>query len=494
MFIILVRQQQENSSTPFVPNQLTPHAMKWADDLWICDLRTCLIFWRSILKQKNWCFRQLLNSFYEQNDFHIVISNNPWTGVLVARTMQERDLPGIIDLRDTFGISMIQQTSWSVWWTCLDQFIDHLKINSHSKPTANIKSDLGLITPTQLRAMREITQKLNFKTPQKLATLSPSQLQRRFGKALTQIWLNGFETSQSTLYSRDHFPWQTWRMPDSPTINRHLEFDINQWGVIEPLLRDDLDRLCHLNSWDVTEKIVSLEWVLTFDDMTSRPLILRFRHPHSLHQQMGSHRTALLQAYYSFCALQNKKDFIPNEAPNKVLQSENLSYTRCEFSPLMIRSWTISAKERIHIPPQMKNLFDDQPREHERLMELENLCSTELLHFELKSNWQPEHSFGTTLPQGHQQSLTSSFNPLSDYQISASCRPLLILDRPVPFDHRGSSLLWRFTERTAIDWWHSPDLNFEHLRDYYRVAQKDQKYYWIFKNQKGRCYVHGIFA
>jgi len=321
------------------------------------------------------------------------------------------------------------------------------------------------------------------------------------------------------------FPWRGEKPATRPEISRYLEFPLCEWDHMQPLLKEDLDRLCALDSWHDSERVLSLEWRLVLSDMTILEIPVRFRHPHHLHAESGHQRTALLQALYSFQAS------LPGSAMDPSRHADMLP-------TIPVTAWHLAVAERLLIPRQARDLFGssaglalqasvdacagdgsvDENREWrwnlqnaklQELLHLENRLPVRLESWDLSPDWHPEDSARQVLPasfaDGSAQKSSalkpSAFQRFDDSRSDAEAsltavargRPLFVYRQPYALPKDGRARLWRFCERTMDKWWRqgSPRAL---QRDYYVVTDDQERKLWVYKDSLGRVQIHGVFA
>jgi hypothetical protein len=255
-----------------------------------------------------------------------------------------------------------------------------------------------------------------------------------------------------------------------------------------------------LDSWSKGERIVSLEWRLTLADLTPLLIPLHFRHPHALHTEHGSHKTALLQAFYAFEQTQRAR----RQRPRLRDGYESIP------SLFAIASWELCITERLTLPRQSLGLFGDQNtvedgvgHTNHPLLRLENKLSVPLTAFDLCSDWLPEDSFApvqkdSSTARGEGDTLTRYAHGLAVSAVSKD-RPLFLYREPEPLLESTSSTTTVFNERTMHKWWDRPqdgssDTEKVLQRDYYRMMDRHRRSLWIYRDSQGQQFIHGIYG
>ncbi len=533
----------------------SPRLMMWNDAsspkdtcVWIFDITRCHSYWQIQATQAGLSLYELflkaLNKICGESNFQATLGDHPWRGILLLKHMQSKQLKGLLDYRLSFSRAMIQQVSWPTWWESISELETHLsRSNFRNYKQASFKR--------HCLQMKRAAERMNLRSPYELKAANSSGIQRRFGGLLQSIWRWSFlvydceNTSantairhQASLFAeqiKDHdtgeFPWTDFEFKSLPQIKTNLDYGLREWQQIEPILREDFDRLCRSANWTERDKLVSLEWRLAFDDMTSHPVSLQFRHPHCLHREMGHHRTALLQAYYSFSsdhrarmasARQGSESLRslagnhhhtgamigPFQNPtNKTSappdRGDNIRYIQTSDRPPNIIGWELLVTQVLVTPPFMTDLFGTGNCQAQELIDLENRIGVPLESYALRSDWQPENSYQRTSHLADQE-LSDETELYQSVTAAARLRPLFYYAQPQACQRDGQSSAWQFLERTMSKWWNlSPPNGTKTMsstnkiaaqRDYYRMLNHKNQALWVFKDSHGNWYTHGIFA
>lgn len=484
---------------------LTSRLMRWSDTIWLLDLTPCASYWEARARAAGGSAADLIRATLEASlqrlggSLRAVFAAHPWQAALLLTHMQERRLTGVVvgpsqdarpdysgssqpSLRASFGDILFKDLTWEVWWECAEQLADHLKASETTKRRFD-----PVRFKSQCAQLRRAVKRLGLATPYHLRALPPAQIQRRFGAVLRDMgqWAYGAPVPASEALFETGFPWQSFVFTSLPSVMRHLESPLCEWSHLESLLREDFDRLCELSSWLAGERVVSLEWQIVLPDWSRLVIPIRFRHPHSLHLEKGSHATSLLQALYAFEGSRLR----PAGEDGPILHDTS------------ILGWTLVITERLRLPPRSLGLFeptvfwvdggktggrpDAQGADELALLQLENKLKVPLESFALRSDWLPEDSYARGAP-------VSSDDVGRPLQMLAAERPLYLYRRPIPFDPKGRSCAWRFVERTMGKWWSDQGRHLQ--RDYYRLTDGEHKDHWVFKDTQGQAYMHGVYA
>jgi hypothetical protein len=478
---------------------LTPKAMKWSDDgMWILDLRPCLSFWshrarnmgldvvgliRKVLQTQFSAENHEQTSIGATAGYQGALADNPWLAIVFLNYVRERNLGGLVNLAGPSTLTFFRELSWSAWWKSAIPIAQHFESckRKHFSPASFRGS---------CEQMQKAIGRLGILTPWELKTVDSLAVNRRFGTVLRDLWQwtwSALEPEDSNGGASDlkkqfasGFPWQSFQATESPMISRHLEAPLLEWDHMEPLLQEDLNRMCDLDSWDSREGVMRLEWEVVSYDMTAITVPICFRHPHSLASERNSNFvTTTLQAYYSFTQIM--KSTMDDQDTDGYLNP-----------PSPIISWRIKITERLRLSAKIRDLFGHSDRGNCDLMNLENRLPIELINYDLRQDWLPEDSYCHADASGERQDSMIGQATASLQAISRR-RPLFLYRNPIFYDNHGHSVTWMFLERIMTKWWEKKP-NSSPQRDYYKLIGKDQRAMWVFKDFRGNWYTHGVFA
>lgn len=490
--LVLALQHPRLQAT--IAQQLSPRIMRWHSDgndhnLWLIDVSPCWSYWqaqaRALAMPVEQVWQRILDEALGDNDaspyYQLAAAPHPWQALLLAQMMKERKLQGYLDQQGPIGQAIYQTLTWNTWHVCLEQLLPHL---ANTKERTNLQRN----RPKMERAM----QRLGVQKPFELKQVDGEAMERRFGTVLRRVWdwcVEGlrqrgmeasFKANAGTLLAP--FPWREWVWQNVPHVVRHLDFPLQDWEYVEPLLQEDLHRLCLQDGFDRTCRITSLEWRLMRQDMSEQTIPIKFRHPHALHDEGPAYKTALLQMSYQWA--------LHASAPQS-------SAAETTFEPIAspLVSWRLILAGTLRLPPRMLNLFaEGDPREI-ALLELENKLSIPLKKFELGSSWQPEHAFveRDNAAASSRMSATEDLDQAMQHSllVTARHRPLYLTVTPQSWEpSREGASRWKFSERLMTRWWHG-----EARRDYYQVTNHERRRLWVYQDrEKHKWYCHGYFS
>jgi hypothetical protein len=508
--VINMQQKHERTLPPFLAiyakdscaqdvQTLTPRVMQWSDDgVWILDLRTCLTFWttkaNSLGIDTVALIRMVLQCQFASEDseqisigeaagYQGVLANSPWRAVLLLNYVRERNLGGLINFASAYAGNLRKELSWNAWWETAVSICNHFE-------KVNRRHFTRLAFQSQCAQMQRTIKRLGTSNPWELKQADSLAVGRRFGTALRDLWQwtwsdTDTDPSRGLSQNSEHlftsgFPWQSYLQKEVPTITRHLDDPLLEWDFLEPLLQEDLCRICDLDSWDSREGVMRLEWRVVSYDLTILDIPVCFRHPHSLASERNScFTTTTLQAYYSF---------------NQAVKNTAGPYEEEGFSdpPSPVISWQLMISERLQLSNKIIDLFGTSATDSSALMDLENRLPIPLLGYDICNDWVPEDSYATSQDQDVRLDDINNKMAPSFYAL-ARRRPLFLYPKPIFLDSHGASAAWRFLERIMTKWWNATDKQ-SAQRDYYQLTGADRRLMWVFKDLCGNWYIHGIFA
>lgn len=467
----------------FNPESLTPRFMLWQSATlaegesqpatWLLDLRPVWPYWchQAGAQDVQAFLRQVLASVCGE-DAMAVMDVNPWRALLGLAVMRERGLNGVVCADNPIGRNLVSEASWDIWFRTADEVATHWF--GCGRERFNLQ-----VFRRQARQMAQAMLRLGIQKPAGLVVMPALAIRRRYGAALHDLWIWTIESNH------EGFPWILWRNEEGIQVARHLDMPLLEWEHIEPVLRDDVDRLCALLCKQGAGRVLSLEWRVVFLDFSSLSIPIRFRHPHDLPAEIPHHRTALLQACYAF------QDAVPAAREGAV---DLGVYEKA------VASWELRVAEKINVPPVMRDLFGTVlDAGEDRLQQLENQLPVPLSTYEVTSNWIPEEAYRTCEGEETTSVLRESLHAVGKK------RPLFVYPRPrACAQPANQSRAWTFCERIMDRWWRSSRVGRGDegslpggmscvQRDYYMMQDQNQRSVWVFKDGTGRWYVHGMY-
>ncbi len=474
---IAVEGDFADGATPAV---LTPRFMRWDDRIWLLDLSACHNYWHTQARQRQTAVLTLVEDILRRSlkpGMRAVMADHPWRALLALRQMQLRDLQGLLDLQQHFGRAFYQQVSWEAWHGCAEE------LGTHAAACGWPRFD-PVVFRRQLKHMQTVIDRIEpphaggqakGATPHSWRSIDALAMRRRFGGTVALLWeWSHLQAERERPRAGTHpqgFPWVFWTSREKPLLQRHLDGPLLQWDDLALFLAEDLDRLCRLPTWDARERVTAMSWHLTLDDLSTITVPINFRHPHSLASERGQHKTALMQANYSFSATTKQKDV--------------------DVYPRGIVGWQLVIDERLVIPPFLTDLFgDSNDSDIRHLRELENQLPVPIERYELRDDWVPEAAFSRSSNAEEHPSDDRTGESCLPWLSAARVRPFYI-DIPTPLDTEGYSTARIFLERVNGKWWLSSIGSSQ--RDYYAVIDRQQRWLWTYRDQTGKWWIHGRF-
>jgi hypothetical protein len=455
--------------------EITPRVMQWDTDTYILDLAPVTQYWTHIANEHNLSLTEFLSARLDSLTHpskNIAIADHPWRALLALSVMSKRNSIKFLDVQSHLGRKILHDATWNEWLELCRKLRDRLA-DGQSKTA-----------PVSFSSINKTIERMHMTHIAQMADVESTAMQRRFGRLIAKAWDWTWIKNKSTLDEHliDAFPWQSFITKETPTINRYLEPSLRNWEHIAPLLCEDFDKICNLNCWTSSERVVSLEWVLSFSCSPSLSIPVLFRHPHALHRETGHHKTALLQAFYSWSNAQKSRQKHPTEGETYITDDA-------------ITEWTIRLTERLVIPPSTRSLFKDEIcTENTKLRDLENSLPIPLISYSPTDHWTPERSYEET--QDHH--VNELLNVPSGYLarlIMNQRRPLFIFEHPEPIVSKAQSSGMIFCERLATSWWTDTSLSTRGVcRNYYVRMTDDGLLQWVFQNDDGSLCLHGIYG
>jgi hypothetical protein len=466
---------------------LTPRVMHWDRHTYLLDMGPVYPYWSSLAKSQELSVVEYVSSILTEltgGDLRAVLAPHPWQAILLLSATTRRPSLNFVDAQSYLGRRCLQDVTWNDWLTCCHNLRDHMQNRTSKKSSKDGNGSLSTLSKTINR--------LQFTHITQMSDIAPESMQRRFGKlaaiAWRWTWLSKSEDApqQRTLFDapfEDDFPWSNIGITETPSISRHLETPLREWDHITPLLCEDLDKLCSLACWSSSERVVSLEWELSFSCSPSLRIPVLFRHPHPLHRESGHHKTALLQAFHSW---------------QKALAAKNKSETKGELyiTGESITEWSITIKERLIFNSTFQSIFsDDLAKDSAKLHELENSLAVPLTEFIPTDHWAPEYSYERKIISLTEDSAKITSTENLGWIATNQRRPLFIYNDPHPPSDRHHSSGLIFTERVSKAWWTDrANQSTNSCRDYYVRITDDGLLQWVFQNDDGSLRVHGVYG
>jgi hypothetical protein len=455
---------EQFSANPFA---LSPTVMRWSEQILICRVNHCQQFWLAQQQKCACTLEQLFERVLEHhhgNDYIAVFASHPWQALVYLAYQVQQQSQGAYFLQSRLNRNIFKSLGWEYWFAPQQQLSIHLQATGAKR----FNPDTFQARQSQLR---RFINRIGLDGPFTLQQADHHAITRRFEGWLGKVWRWTFDNS-AELHS---FPWLALEQPARPTVSRDLEYPVNQWPYIEPLLREDLERLCEQFNRDDSEHINSMLWQITLFNDQVIDVELSFRHPYSLHREIPNFKTALYQAWYVYADLIGK------------LQQRDKDLDLPESMPFI--GWRVEVCERIHLPPLLWDLFAGEGGDinHQNLFDLQNKLSIPIESYRSRANFYPEQSFQSTPIGGvaetsydeYQWSASSDLRPLFYYQAADE------IEAPPP----GQRF---FLERCSNQWWlHGDPQN--QIKDYFVLKDRRGRASWVYRDFDGRWFRQGEY-
>ena len=295
---------------------LTPRVMRWDQNIWLFDLTPCRNFWgiRRENEGKNIyeLLEQILASSFNE-EFLSVFGNHPWQCLLFLDFLLKKKSKGVFSLSTILTRRIYKSISWDQWFGPLGILSGHLSC-------LKIKGFRESEFRSKQAQLKRFVRRMDLGGPFDLSQADAASVRRRFSGWLGEVWawtFHGFledKKQNPNLFNSSEnqidlglFPWIPFQLDEPPGVIRHLEYPVNRWDIIEPLLVEDFSKLCAMKSWSEKERVSSIIWTITLYNLEELRLDLSFRNPYSLHMDSrNGFKTALYQAYYAYMGLVDK--------------------------------------------------------------------------------------------------------------------------------------------------------------------------------------------
>ncbi len=465
---------------------LTPWVMQWTENIWIFNLSPCRNFW-AIQKEKKKkglyeLFEQILDISFEK-EYLSVFANHPWQCIFFLDHLLKKKAKGVFSLNTLLNRRIYESLPWDHWFNPLVILSDHLNY-------LKVKGFKESQFRSKQAQLKRFIKRMDLWGPFDLSQADVASIKRRFSGWLGEVWawtFNGFlEGEKQTLNlfnSEDNqvnlgsFPWIPFQIYDPPRVIRHLEYPVNRWDVVESLLIEDFSKLCAVNSWTEREQVSSIIWGITLYNLKNLKVELNFRNPYSLHSDTRNNfKTALYQAYYAYMELMDK------------LRARETDLDLPEEIPFV--GWEIEINECLYIPPQITELIstENSKLNYEDILDLQNKLPLPIESYVIVPDFFPDLSF-----RSGEAGNTGEYDfSLNQWIEASSNRPFFYYKNPLPITC-PLELKRRFLERTSNDWWESENL-MDMTKDYFLLEDRDGKFVWVFRDNSGAWYKHGIYS
>lgn len=459
---------------------LTPHVMQWSEQVYLLDLHSCMSYWNQqagrLDTDLSELYKKILQSVFGDN-CRAVFCEHPWQGLFYLYYLVANGAPGVYSLNSLFNKKAYKKLPWEYWFAALRELGGHLEsINARSFRASRFN--------VKIAQMQRFVQHMQLPGPWALSEAEVSAIKRRYsgwtGEAWGWTWLSG-GGRKSRRSSCSHsvmadFPWRALKFRQSISVKRHLDYPLSQWDALEPLLREDLARLCGLGGWSSQDRISSLHWRINLFNLQQMDVHISFRHPCSLHRQAPDFKTALYQAYYAYtdmmqALIDRDQDLdLPAEMP--------------------FVSWQLEISHILRMPQIIQDMFDMEKSAgcYERILDLQNCLPNAIEHYAIRPDFVSDQLFEHA-DIGAARHYDFSLQQWADVDLQ---RPLFYYTQPLILEKKQCAGA-RFIERTACNWWRSENSK-DLVRDYFILENTQGQYIWVYRNSAGEWYQHGIYS
>ncbi len=450
------------------PFALSPVAMQWSEQIVLNRVQDCEAFW-TVQKNKSQCdyealFVPILAHYYGEG-FIAVFGCHPWQCLIYLAYQIEQKSSGIYFLQSRLHQNIYQSLDWHTWFANQEILTAHFE----STQAKGFKADRFRSKQAQFKRFIGRT---GFSGLFQLPGMDYQVFSRRFGSWLASV--RRWTMQQSS--ALQGFPWISVDQPLRPWVDRDLEYPVNQWQVVELLLREDLQRLCELFVQDEQEHINRMVWQIRLFNHQLVEVELSFRHPYSLHRDQPGFKTALYQARYIY------DDLVRD------LQARDSDLDLPETMPLL--AWRIEVCERFSLPPVIWDLFGHDAADiaHEDILNLQNKLPVTLDSYCSARSFFPEQCFSVSplYEKGDDDSGQIQWTSQS-------------LQRPLFYyqsvDEIEAPIVGQFTflERCSNHWWQVDDTRASN-RDYYVLKNPRGAASWVYRDFNGRWFKQGEYC
>ncbi len=447
------------------PNLLSPAVMRWSDDVLLVRLADCQTFWVNQKKKQRCSLPVLFSSVLEEQlgtDYVAVFGLHPWQCLLYLAYQRSHQAAGCFFLQSRLHQNIYLHLNWDLWFQSQQRLVEHLEmINARGFEPGEFRR--------RQQQFQRFIERADIRQPADMIKLHANSIMRRFGAWMGRLWRWSFTGTASLAL----FPWVSLLSDDVPTVQRDLEYPVNQWDVIEVLLREDFESLCEQFVSSHGEHINRIDWEITLFNYQKLPVTLSFRHPYSLHHDRPAFDTALYQARYVYDDVMRK------------LRQRDKDLDLPETMPFI--SWRVTVCERIPLPPQLWDLFaHEQQADYQQVRALQNKLSMPLECYQSQDCFYPEFSF-QPMAVGEEAESAYGSNTWSSASLE---RPLFYYQQVQPIDAPGSPA--HFLERSAAPWWQSGQL--VGGRDYYIVKDHRGRASWVYRTREGHWFRQGEYV
>ena len=452
---------------------LTPHVMQWAQHIYLLDLHSCINYWELQKQQLDISLLQLyervLLSVFGDKAMAVVCAH-PWQGLCFLYYLIDTEAPGVYALSSLFNKNTYKKLPWQYWFSALSVLGEHLEaIRARHFKASSFRAKTA--------QLQRFIRRLDLPGPYALQQADVAAIKRRYSGWTGEAWGWTFQpVIDNATADLCGFPWRPLISRKNILVERHLDYPVSQWDMVEPLLKQDFSKLCLQRGWSSQDKINSMHWRITLFNLEQVDVIIGFRHPYSLHKEKAEYRTALYQAYYAYVDMMQR------------ITSRDSDLDLPEQMPFI--SWQLEITQHLHLPQIVLDMFESEKpgASYKRILDLQNCLPKALEHYVITPDFVPDQLFRKSAP-GDRLDYGFSLKQWIDVDLP---RPLFYYRQPVSLQ-TTSIQSRRFLERTAYNWWQSENSR-DLVRDYFLLKNTQDQYIWVYRNSAGEWYQHGIYS
>jgi hypothetical protein len=451
----------------FNPELLSPGVMQWSEHIYLCHTRLCDVFWlaqcQELKLNLSSLFSRILNTESGTQNF-AVCGSHPWQCLVFLHYMVSQFRPGIYFLENRLNQNIYKNLSWKYWALPLEQLAAHWQ-------SLNIKKFRLDKFQSDLSRFNRFIDKMGLSGPTALSSAEVPSISRRFSQWLGYIWQWTFTDSAEL----NIFPWIDRIIRPVLMVKRELEYPVNQWDCIAEFLCEDFKQLSDQFFYDRNQHINQMIWKIKLYNEQTISIEIAFRNPYSLHLDSPDFSTAILQARYVY------EDLI------RELQNRDTDLDLPDTMPFL--EWTIEVTQFIELTPEILALFPDisEKVDHGKINDLQNKLPVEIERYQSSSSFFPEFSFG------HRSDVNKATSDIdmTQWQTGSKLRPLFYFTQPeIAEQPTGQSS--QYLERCGHQWWLKGDCANDR-RDYFKVTDERGHSDWLYRDNLGHWFKHGIY-
>jgi hypothetical protein len=456
MVVSFTKKEVDQSSTV---HALSPDFMQWGENRWLISLGAVESYWcgtsNGDLPQK---LRELLDKRFHASSVTLIgqmvsyraaFARNPWRALLLHSLMEDRKINGLVQEFSQAGEGLFQHLRWDHLWRIGYEVYHHLRSKGKGeKESRKLKTTLLL--------MEKAFSGIGIHHPENISRIPSEQIERRFSDWGLRIW-EWTWWSPAEGIREIYFPWIPWLGERKYEVTHFFEHELRDWSAIENELRCDLVKL----SKDMSEmlRIFGLRWTLYLEDESKFDIPVVFRYPMNLFSDLPNGKIILKHLYHSFWGTLEQVG-------------------RDDSNNLGIKAWSVEVTKHVYAKRETRSLFHSTS-DFEDIKDLETRTSVQFFRFYLSQDPWPEYSY---------RQVDSEDNHFATFLPKDQNRPLFLWKSPIPSKSPSHKL---FLERVSQRWWEKGNFG---RRDYYKYRDEEGQSHWVFKDQEGIWYKHGIYA